>query len=112
MASNAFQGNAGDELSRIYHRLAPPTQTAADAALQQSTGEIWGRPSLWSNIPKVKAYSGPLPNGKAGIEFRTTVPPDPGGAPGRPEWSGPRPGGAVGGGIARLSCIVTKNTQR
>ncbi len=112
MASGTAGGNPGDGECRAYHRLASPTQTAADAALQERTGEIWGRPSLWSDIPKVKAYDGPLPSGKAGVEFRTASPPDPGGAPGRPEWSGPRPGVAVTGGIARPSCVVTKNTQR
>ncbi len=102
-----------DEASaKVYHRLASPTQTEVDAAAQETSGEIWGHPSTWSGIPKEKAYAGPLPPDKRGVEFWTSVPPDPGGAPGRPEWSGPRPGVAVEVGIAKLACKVTKNTQR
>jgi hypothetical protein len=98
----------GDAEERVYHRLASPTQTEQETLQQLASGEIWGRPSVWSNLPKVKAYSGPLPHDRAGIEFRTSVPPDPGGAPGRPEWSGPRPGVAVEGGVAKLVCVIMK----
>jgi hypothetical protein len=98
----------GDAEERVYHRLASSTQTEGDTEQQLTSGEIWGRPSVWSNFPKVKAYSGPLPQGRAGIEFRTSVPPDPGGAPGRPEWSGPRPGVTVEEGVAKLVCVITK----
>lgn len=94
-----------------YHRLESPTQTADDAARQQATGEIWGRASMGSFIPKVKAYRGRLPDGARGIEFVTDVPPDVGSARVRVDWSGPRPGVRVGGDIARIDVIVTKNTQ-
>ena len=96
----------------ICHRRESPSQTPADAAQQEASNEIWGRPSIWSDIPKVKAYSGPLPEDVRGIEFTTDVPPDPGCAPGRPEWSGPRPGVVVESGFAKLRCEVTRNTQR
>jgi hypothetical protein len=97
--------------SRVYHRLESPTQTPADAARQQATGEIWGRPAQWSLIPKVKAYRGPLPAGARGIEFVTDVPPDVGSARLRVDWSGPRPGVRVEGDVAKIEVIVTKNTQ-
>lgn len=102
---------ANDPTAGVYHPLESPTQTSEDAKKQEATAEIWGHPSVWSDIPKVKAYSGHLPPGKRGIEFRTVVPPDRGGAPGRPEWSGPRDGVSGEHGIARLTCKVTKNTQ-
>ena len=70
-----------EDSEHVYHRLESPTQTAKDAALQQSTGEIWGRASIWSTIPKVKAYRGPLPPHGRGIEFFSAVSPDPGSAP-------------------------------
>ena len=97
-----------DAEERVYHRLASPTQTDSDAVLQMASGEIWGQPSFWSNRPTVKSYAGPLPQDRAGIEFRISVPPDPGGAPGRPKWSGPRSGVEVAEGFAKLKCIVTK----
>lgn len=96
---------------RVYHRLESPTQTPADAALQVGSGEVWGRAALSSFIPKVKAYPGPLPPGARGIESTTDVPPDPGSARKRVDWSGPRPGVAVEGDVARITVVVTKNTQ-
>ncbi len=98
----------GDAEERVYHRLASPTQTDRDAELQMASGEIWGKASFWSHRPTVKAYDGPLPKGSAGIEFRTVVSPDPGGPPGRPEWSGPRSGVDVTEEFARLTCVVTR----
>ena len=100
-----------DRSEHIYHRLESPTQTPQDAALQQSSGEIWGRPSIWSTIPKVKAYRGPLPSNARGIEFFTAVEPDAGSSPRHPEWSGPRPGVRIRGEFAVIRVIVTKNTQ-
>lgn len=102
---------ANDPLAGAYHRLESPTQTTADAAKQASTAEIWGYPSVWSDILKVKAYTGPLPPGKRGVEFRTVVPPDRGGAPGRPEWWCPRNGVRVERGVATVARTVTKNAQ-
>ncbi|MGI8687260.1 MAG: hypothetical protein ACR2M3_01660 [Thermomicrobiales bacterium] len=81
---------------------------------QETSGELWGYPSITSNRPKVKAYDGPLPDGTRGIEFTTDVDPDPGCPPGRPEWSeynGPRRGVTVEGDAARIAITVTKNTQ-
>ncbi len=80
--------------------------------MQEDSGEIWGRPSIWSNIPKVKAFSGPLPEGAQGIEFTTNVLPDAGCAPRLPEWSGPRPGVVVEGEFAKITVTITKNTQK
>ena len=97
--------------ARVYHRLESPTQTPTDAARQEASGELWGRAPFGSHIPKVKAYRGPLPAGKRGIEFVTDVPPDPGSTPKRAEWSGPRRGVVVEGDFAKIRVVITKNTQ-
>ena len=101
----------GERAARVYHRLESPTQTPADAARQEASGEIWGRAPRGGTTPKVKAYPGPLPPGTRGIEFTTDVPPDPGSAPKRPDWSGPRPGVVIEGDFAKIKVVVTKNTQ-
>jgi hypothetical protein len=96
---------------RVYHRLESPTQSLLDAARQQASGEIWGRAPRGSDIPKVKAYPGPLPAGRRGIEFITEAAPDDGCHPKRPEWSGPRSGVVVVGDSAMIQVVITKNTQ-
>ena len=55
-----------------------------------------------SDIPKAKAYDGPLPEESEGIEFVTDVEPDEGCVPGQPCWSGPRPGVSVSEDRAKL----------
>jgi hypothetical protein len=98
----------------VYHRLESESQTPETAAAQQASGEIWGgaaRNVLASDIPKVKAYGGPLPDGARGVEFVTEVPPDPGQVPGKPTWTGPRRGVRLEDGFAKIAVTVTKNTQ-
>lgn len=75
---------------------------------------MWGRPPrnvFASNIPKVKAYEGPLPDGERGIEFTTDVTPDPGCAPSQPVWSGPRDGVIVEDGFAKIRVTVVRAVQ-
>lgn len=62
---------------QVYHRVETPSQPAAVARMQEQSGQVWGRPARGSSIPSVKAYFGPLPNGRRGIEFTTPVPHDP-----------------------------------
>jgi hypothetical protein len=55
-----------------------------------------------------------LPVGKAGIEFTTDVPPDAGGVPGRPTWSGSRQGiirgvDDLGRDVVEISVEITKH---
>jgi len=77
------------------------------------SGAIWGRrarnvyASLW---PAVKAWAGSLPDGVIGYEFFTDVEPDPGAAPGSPQWSEGRPGVTVleRNELVSISVIVTK----
>jgi hypothetical protein len=95
----------------IYHRLESPTQTPADSRAQQTSGELWGRPSRFSTIAKVKAYEGPLPRGDRGIEFSTDVAPDPGCPPGQAFWSASNPGVRVGGDVVKLHVTITKVRQ-
>ena len=95
----------------LYHRIESPTQTPLDALNQIRSGELWGQAARYSDTPSAKAYSGALPEGERGVEFTTTVPPDPGGAPGLVNWSGPRPGVELRGDYAAICIVVTKNTQ-
>jgi RHS repeat-associated protein len=91
----------------LYHRYAD----AGEAREVRRSGELWGGPPrniYASDIPQVKAYTGPLPEGAKGIEFTTPVAPDPQTAPGRATWSGPRPGVRVEDGTAKIPVHVTK----
>lgn len=97
---------------QVYHRLESPTQTPETARLQEESGEIWGHPPRYSDIPAVQAYTGPLPEGRRGIEFVTDVPPDPLPAPGTAWWRGPRPGVRVEGDWAKIKVRVLRNVQR
>ena len=73
-----------------FHRLESPTQTPADAKLQDSSKEIWGKPAsntAQSNLPCVKAYRGILPSGQRGVEFETPIVPQRGsGTPFEARW--------------------------
>ena len=97
-------------MEKVYHRLESPTQTAKDAEKQERSGELWGKAPRFSDIPAVKAYIGPLPEGCAGIEFTTETEPDAGTAPIEAWWRGPREGVEVGGDWAKIRIKVTKNT--
>ncbi|MFA1684265.1 hypothetical protein [Achromobacter dolens] len=62
----------------IYHRVATgsESQDLHTALDQVSTKEIWGKVSMYgSRFPTVRAMRGPLPEGKDGIQFCTSVPP-------------------------------------
>ncbi len=96
----------------VYHRRASPTQTSEDAARQQASGEIWGRPPLGSTIPAVQASVGPLPPGAQAIEFATDVMPDPGAPPGQAYRRGPRAGVTVDNDEAKIRVVITRNTYR
>ena len=94
-----------------FHRVRSPTQSDETAQLQVQSQEIWGRPRLGSDIPQVQSYAGPLPDGQRGIEFYTNVSPDQSLPPGQARWTGPRPGVTVKDDFARISVVITKNTQ-
>lgn len=105
--------NSGTGTEVLFHRRESPTQTAADAAQQVASGEIWGKPPRFGNpnIPCVQAYRGPLPEGTRGIEFTTKVAPDEGTAPHEARWTGTRPGVDVKADFARIRVHITQNTQ-
>ena len=68
-----------------FHRF----QDAELNELVERSGRLRGKPrrNIYAGaIPAVKAYSGPLPAGRRGIEFVTTVPPARDGAPGEATW--------------------------
>lgn len=94
-----------------YHRLESPTQTAEDARKQETSKEIWGKPPRGSEIAKVKAYEGPLPKEKRGVEFVTDIEPDSGSPPGHAYWSGVRVGVRLEGDFAILKVSSIINRQ-
>lgn len=98
-------------MAKIYHRLESPTQTAGDAQLQEASCELWGRAPRGSDRPAEKAYIGPLPVGRRGIEFSTNVEPDPNKAPGQAFWRGPRAGVKIEDDFARIKITILRNTQ-
>lgn len=76
-----------------FHRRSHHAPREND--LIAASGRILGQPRgnyFAGVIPCVKAWEGPLPEGIVGTEFYTDVEPDPGSAPGWPEWSQGRPG--------------------
>lgn len=90
-----------------YYRVKSSSQTEEDIKQQLESQEIWGgapRNVYQSNIPKVKAYSEKPKNAK-GVEFWTTVPPDSGGVPGKPTWSGGREGVRIEDGYAKIKVV-------
>lgn len=93
----------------IYHRYQTPTQSERDIQMQIESLEIWGKAAhnvYQSDIPKVKAYVGKIPQGKAGIEFTTDVPPDPNTPPHLATWSDNRPGVRTEGDYAKLKVLT------
>jgi hypothetical protein len=93
---------------KTYHRLESPTQTPADAHAQQASGEIWGKPSRFSYVAKLKAYSGPLPAGAKGVEFQTDAEPDAGCPPGQAFWSAGNRGVHLAADVVKLTVRITK----
>ena len=69
-----------------FCRGESPTQTKADAQLQQTSGEIWGRTPRGGMDPTVQAYPWPLAAGTRGIEFTTDTTPHPNGSPYQIRW--------------------------
>lgn len=104
-----------------FHRL----QSAVDNERMERSGIVGGKAArnfYAGSQPKVKAFRGPLPDGKAGIEFHSAVPPDPNTPPHRAEWPrgvsgvidlGPDPGdGADRVGIrVRITRRVDRRTE-
>mmetsp|Transcript_8267 Transcript_8267/g.23778 ORF Transcript_8267/g.23778 Transcript_8267/m.23778 type:complete len:136 (+) Transcript_8267:62-469(+) len=95
-----------------FHRVKSPTQSDETAQLQAESGEMWGRPRQFSDIPQVQAYTGKLDPDTEGIEFLTSVAPDRGTAPGSARWTGPRLGVRIEDDFAKISVLVTKHRQQ
>jgi hypothetical protein len=94
-----------------YYRFFSPTQTQEDIQKQVDSLEVWGKPAhnfYQSDIPKVKAFVGKLPQGKKGIEFTTNIAPDPNTPPYLATWSGDRPGVVIEDGYAKLKVLSIK----
>jgi hypothetical protein len=94
-----------------FHRRESPTQTTKDAANQEASQEIWGKPRQNSDIPQVQAYTGLLPPNTRGVEFRTMISPMSNSAPGQARWVEGMPGVRVENGYAKISVRIVLNTQ-
>jgi RHS repeat-associated protein len=107
----AWQARTSD--NRVYgpfHRLGDSAMTLM---LVQQSGVLMGRPArntYASDIPQVKAYTGPLPADEKGFEFTTPLEPASGSQyTGRALW-GAEQGAVVTGDWASIPVTVTKQT--
>ncbi|MBO0805372.1 MAG: RHS repeat-associated core domain-containing protein, partial [Nocardiopsaceae bacterium] len=75
LAGCGDKGNPSPGEYGPFHRLTTPSQSGDIAAKQVESQELWGQSARYSNIPAAKAYNGPLPPGKSGVEFYTPVAP-------------------------------------
>jgi large repetitive protein len=110
-----IHGNPIDESEPLhgpFHRLQSPTQTPEVAQQMMESGELWGKaPRVGlTDVPQAQAHLGPLPEGRAGVEFYTRVPPGPP-YPGQARWLAGSPGVREEDGFAKVPIIITKNTQ-
>ncbi len=74
-----------------FHRL----QSAELNELVATSNKLWGRPSrnvYAGRFPAVRAFVGPLPPGRTGIEFETPVRPGPASQPDVARWYQGDPG--------------------
>jgi hypothetical protein len=95
-----------------FHRLVDSPELARKI---MASNELWGkspRNIFQSDIPKVKAYAGPLPPDAIGIEFETEVRPDNGCVPTKPTWSAKprRRGIECDGEYAKIKVNILKQT--
>lgn len=101
--------------SPVYHRRKSSSQDDATAHLQTRSGELWGRAGRPTGLTCARAYKGPLPEGVAGIEFTSPVPPEPTGHPFEARWYLSTPGVQMryidGTEYAVVPIRVTRNTQ-
>jgi hypothetical protein len=58
--------------AQTYHRVGDSPEAIQQI---QQTGTLLGNPGRLSNIPQVRAFPGPLPEGSQGFEFTTTAQP-------------------------------------
>lgn len=100
---------SGNVVYGPFHRIKnQSTQSDAVANMQQQSQEIWGLAARWSSFRSVKAYVGPLPANREGVEFTTTVAPS-GGCPYNAFWYEGSPGVSVNPqGYAVISVTVTQ----
>jgi nucleoside phosphorylase len=97
----------------IYHRLESDNQSIEHLEIQLANQELWGRAPknyLLSDVPKVKARRGSLPQGQRGIEFTTNIPTD-SYHPIFALWSGDRPDVINEDGFAKIKVVIIKNTE-
>ncbi|MFI0366597.1 polymorphic toxin-type HINT domain-containing protein [Actinomadura sp. 1N219] len=77
------------KISGPYHRVVSRSQTTEGIQEIVDSGQVWGRTARGGSRPAVQAYEGPLPEGRAGVEFYTEATPS--------EWAWDRAGRAKPG---------------
>ena len=92
----------------VYHRILSGTQTQADLDLQEQSRELWGQAHQGGLFPSAKAYVGPLPAGKIGIEFTTDLQPSAGGLPKEARWRNPPATDAPREGFVRIPITILR----
>ena len=78
----------------IFCRVETHIQTAALAIQQVKSCEIWGKVSRFGRNPCVKAYAGSLKS-QRGIEFTTSIAPEPDQGPLHVNWYHPNTPGVA-----------------
>ena len=76
--SRTQQAETEAQVERVLHRKGDSPEAIENI---QTTGELKGHPPknvFRSDIPKVQAHDGPIPEGAVGFEFTTTATPSPG----------------------------------
>ena len=96
-----------------FHRAGNErTQTDEHTLAVVASGVLRGYSPQGSQIPCVKAWAGPLPTGRYGLEFTTEALPDPRGVPTRPLWRAGSPGVRLGedegGPYAEIDIVVLR----
>jgi hypothetical protein len=94
----------------IYHRRKSSSQTEEDARKQIASQEMWGtecRNTASGLFPAVKAWRNQIDRkSQRGIEFITTVDPDPNNHPHFAYWSGDREGVRNEDGYAKIKVTI------
>ncbi|WP_406292827.1 hypothetical protein OG948_00485 [Embleya sp. NBC_00888] len=105
------------ELYGPFKRIESKTQTDADAALMQDSGQLWGQGKpggFFGSEARAEVWPGALKPGERGVEMYTPIKPR-GTGPWGPTWPIGSPGTikAVENGLdtVKVPVIITKNTQ-
>lgn len=78
--------------------------------MQEDSQEMWGGTPRFGFTPTVQAHFGPLSEGVRGVEFYSFTEPYSWDSP-YAHWYSGHPGVRTEDDYAKISCVVTRNTQ-